>query len=74
MVQLTIFDVVSYKVGDIVKVINHANEHNPETYYYLQLFKNKEGKILEVIEKPRLQYRVMFKHREGYFYHEELKS
>jgi hypothetical protein len=74
MVQLTIFDVIPYKVGDIVKVINQANENDPETHYYLKQFENKEGKIIEVINKPRLQYRVMFRNGEGYFYHEELRS
>lgn len=76
--QLSIFDeevqeIQSYKILEIVKVVNNScKETDPESYYYLKLFQDKEGKILEVIEKPRLQYRVEFRNGTGYFYHNEL--
>lgn len=62
-----------FNVNDIVKVVNKENDSNVETYYYLKEFENKEGKIIEIIKKPKLQYKVLFRNGEGYFYHEELK-
>lgn len=77
MVQITIDDILAeyeiYNVGDVVRVSGSPNGNDPESYYYLKDFHGKEGKILEVIEKPRLQYRVGFRNGEGYFYHEELR-
>lgn len=77
--QLSIFDNEvqqkerSYKVLDIVMVKNNADkEVDPESYYYLKEFEGKEGKILGVKKKPRLQYRVEFRNGLGYFYHNEL--
>lgn len=76
MKQLTIFDIPlnPFNIGEIVKVVNNADKDDPENYYYLKVFEGKEGRIREVIEKPRLQYRIEFRNGDGYFYHEELRS
>ncbi|MDV7767640.1 helix-turn-helix domain-containing protein [Peribacillus sp. CSMR9] len=66
---------VSYKMGETVYVLQTCTEEeDPESYYYFKQFEKKEGVILEVIEQPRLQYRVKFGQAEAVLYHEELTN
>lgn len=67
-------EVVPFQVGDFVRIqINVTPEEDPETYYYLEKYKNKRGIIKEVIPEPRLQYKVSFGDEFRYVYHEEIK-
>ncbi|MGE7907544.1 helix-turn-helix domain-containing protein [Peribacillus sp. NPDC094092] len=63
----------SYEIGETVYVLpTCTEEEDPESFYYFKQFEKKEGVILEVIEHPRLQYRVKFGQAEAVLYHEEL--
>lgn len=67
----------SYKMGETVFVLLTCTEEDdpdPESFYYFKQFEKKEGVILEVIEHPRLQYRVKFGQAEAVLYHEELTN
>ncbi|WP_251029059.1 MULTISPECIES: helix-turn-helix domain-containing protein [unclassified Bacillus (in: firmicutes)] len=65
----------SYEVGETVYVLQTCTEEeDPESFYYFKQFEKKEGVILEVIEHPRLQYRVKFGQAEAVLYHEELTN
>ncbi|MDM5450973.1 helix-turn-helix domain-containing protein [Peribacillus simplex] len=66
---------VSYEMGETVYVLQTCTEEeDPESFYYFKQFEKKEGVILEVIEHPRLQYRVKFGQAEAVLYHEELTN
>ncbi|MDM5214645.1 helix-turn-helix domain-containing protein [Peribacillus sp. NJ4] len=66
---------VSYEMGETVYVLPTCTEaEDPESFYYFKQFEKKEGVILEVIEHPRLQYRVKFGQAEAVLYHEELTN
>ncbi|MGE6717529.1 helix-turn-helix domain-containing protein [Peribacillus frigoritolerans] len=66
---------VSYEMGETVYVLpTCTEEEDPESFYYFKQFEKKEGVILEVIEHPRLQYRVKFGQAEAVLYHEELTN
>ncbi|MFI8495155.1 helix-turn-helix domain-containing protein [Peribacillus butanolivorans] len=65
----------SYEIGESVYVLQTCTEEeDPESFYYFKQFEKKEGVILEVIEHPRLQYRVKFGQAEAALYHEELTN
>ncbi|WP_251025380.1 helix-turn-helix domain-containing protein [Bacillus sp. ISL-57] len=65
----------SYEVGETVYVLQTCTEEeDPESFYYFKQFEKKEGVILEVIEHPRLQYRVKLGQAEAVLYHEELTN
>ncbi|MCK1986050.1 MULTISPECIES: helix-turn-helix domain-containing protein [unclassified Peribacillus] len=65
----------SYEMGETVYVLpTCTEEEDPESFYYFKQFEKKEGVILEVIEHPRLQYRVKFGQAEAVLYHEELTN
>ncbi|MGE6614237.1 helix-turn-helix domain-containing protein [Peribacillus sp. NPDC076916] len=65
----------SYEMGETVYVLlTCTEEDDPESFYYFKQFEKKEGVILEVIEQPRLQYRVKFGQAEAVLYHEELTN
>lgn len=65
----------SYEMGESVYVLQTCTEEeDPESFYYFKQFEKKEGVILEVIEHPRLQYRVKFGQAEAVLYHEELTN
>jgi hypothetical protein len=65
----------SYEMGETVFVLlTCTEEDDPESFYYFKQFEKKEGVILEVIEYPRLQYRVKFGEAEAVLYHEELTN
>lgn len=65
----------SYEMGETVYVLpTCTEEEDPESFYYFKQFEKKEGMILEVIEHPRLQYRVKFGQAEAVLYHEELTN
>lgn len=65
----------SYKMGETVFVLpTCTEEEDPESFYYFIQFEKKEGVILEVIEHPRLQYRVKFGQADAVLYHEELTN
>ncbi|MFU2016155.1 helix-turn-helix domain-containing protein [Peribacillus butanolivorans] len=65
----------SYEIGETVYVLQTCTEEeDPESFYYFKQFEKKEGLILEVIEHPRLQYRVKFGQAEAVLYHEELTN
>ncbi|EFZ1984439.1 helix-turn-helix domain-containing protein [Shigella flexneri] len=65
----------SYEIGETVYVLQTCTEEeDPESFYYFKQFEKKEGVILEVIEHPRLQYRVKFGQAEAVLYHEELTN
>ncbi|MCK1995344.1 helix-turn-helix domain-containing protein [Peribacillus muralis] len=65
----------SYEVGETVFVrLTCTEEDDPESFYYYKQFEKKEGVIVEVIEHPRLQYRVKFGQAEAVLYHEELTN
>ncbi|USL11098.1 helix-turn-helix domain-containing protein [Bacillus bombysepticus] len=65
----------SYEMGETVYVLQACSEEeDPESFYYFKQFEKKEGVILEVIEHPRLQYRVKFGQAEAVLYHEELTN
>ncbi|WP_440970904.1 helix-turn-helix domain-containing protein [Peribacillus frigoritolerans] len=65
----------SYEMGETVYVLQTCTEEeDPESFYYFKQFEKKEGLILEVIEHPRLQYRVKFGQAEAVLYHEELTN
>ncbi|MEK4068993.1 hypothetical protein [Peribacillus sp. FSL R5-0717] len=50
-----------YEIGETVYVLlTCTEEEDPVSFYYFKQFEKKEGVILEVIEHPRLQYRVKF--------------
>ncbi|MBT2606033.1 helix-turn-helix domain-containing protein [Bacillus sp. ISL-53] len=62
-------------MGETVFVLlTCTEEDDPESFYYFKQFEKKEGVILEVIEYPRLQYRVKFGQAEAVLYHEELTN
>ncbi|MES1042581.1 helix-turn-helix domain-containing protein [Peribacillus simplex] len=62
-------------MGETVYVLpTCTEEEDPESFYYFKQFEKKEGVILEVIEHPRLQYRVKFGPAEAVLYHEELTN
>ncbi|MBK5458028.1 helix-turn-helix domain-containing protein [Peribacillus sp. TH27] len=62
-------------MGETVFVLlTCTEEEDPESFYYFKQFEKKEGVILEVIEHPRLQYRVKFGQAEAVLYHEELTN
>ncbi|MBT2647649.1 helix-turn-helix domain-containing protein [Bacillus sp. ISL-34] len=62
-------------MGETVYVLQTCTEEeDPESFYYFKQFEKKEGVILEVIEHPRLQYRVKFGQAEAVLYHEELTN
>ncbi|CAK6481081.1 hypothetical protein BFRIPA_00135 (plasmid) [Peribacillus frigoritolerans] len=66
---------VSYEIEESVYVLQTCTEEeDPESFYYFKQFEKKEGVILEVIEHPRLQYRVKFGQAEAVLYHEELTN
>lgn len=66
---------VSYEMGETVYVLQTCTEEeDPESFYYFKQFEKKEGVILDVIEHPRLQYRVKFGQAEAVLYHEELTN
>ncbi|WP_236712760.1 helix-turn-helix domain-containing protein [Peribacillus muralis] len=66
---------VSYEMGETVFVLlTCTEEDDPESFYYYKQFEKKEGMILEVIQHPRLQYRVKFGQAEAVLYHEELTN
>ncbi|MDM5215089.1 helix-turn-helix domain-containing protein [Peribacillus sp. NJ4] len=65
----------SYEIGESVYVLQTCTEEeDAESFYYFKQFEKKEGVILEVIEYPRLQYRVKFGEAEAVLYHEELTN
>ncbi|TKH04823.1 helix-turn-helix domain-containing protein [Peribacillus simplex] len=65
----------SYEIEESVYVLQTCTEEeDPESFYYFKQFEKKEGVILEVIEHPRLQYRVKFGQAEAVLYHEELTN
>lgn len=65
--------ILPYQVGDIIRInLNVSPDEDPETYYYLEGFVKKKGIIQEVIQKPRLQYLVLFGDHLLYLYHEEI--
>ncbi|WP_318262335.1 helix-turn-helix domain-containing protein [Peribacillus simplex] len=65
----------SYEMGETVYVLQTCTEEeDPESFYYFKQFEKKEGVILEVVEHPRLQYRVKFGQAEAVLYHEELTN
>ncbi|MGE7609630.1 helix-turn-helix domain-containing protein [Peribacillus frigoritolerans] len=65
----------AYEIGETVYVLlTCTEEEDPESFYYFKQFEKKEGVILEVIEHPRLQYRVKFGQAEAVLYHEELTN
>ena len=66
---------IPYEIGDSVCVLQTCTEEeDPESFYYIKQFEKKEGGVLEVIEHPRLQYRVKFGQAEAVLYHEELTN
>lgn len=77
--QLTIFevtepDVIPFEIGDMVRVtIPKYKRADPESFYYLQDFERKRGKVLKVVHAPTLQYHVDFDGREAIVYHDEIK-
>ena len=65
----------TYETGESVYVLQTCTEEeDAESFYYFKQFEKKEGVILEVIEHPRLQYRVKFGQAEAVLYHEELTN
>ncbi|MEY9870423.1 putative transcriptional regulator [Peribacillus sp. B2I2] len=65
----------SYEIGESVYVLQTCTEEeDAESFYYYKQFEKKEGVILEVIEHPRLQYRVKFGQAVAVLYHEELTN
>ncbi|WP_249598295.1 helix-turn-helix domain-containing protein [Peribacillus frigoritolerans] len=65
----------AYEIGELVYVLPTCTEEEDlESFYYFKQFEKKEGVILEVIEHPRLQYRVKFGQAEAVLYHEELTN
>ncbi|MGG0845615.1 helix-turn-helix domain-containing protein [Peribacillus simplex] len=65
----------AYEIEESVYVLQTCTEEeDPESFYYFKQFEKKEGVILEVIEHPRLQYRVKFGQAEAVLYHEELTN
>lgn len=65
----------SFEIGETVYVLQTCTEkEDAESFYYFKQFEKKEGVILEIIEHPRLQYRVKFNQDEAVLYHEELTN
>ena len=68
-------ETTSHEIGESVYVLQTCTEEeDAESFYYFKQFEKKEGVILEVIEHPRLQYRVKFGQEEAVLYHEELTN
>lgn len=72
--------IVSYEVGDIVKILMPSVEEDSEAYwwmyYYFSHLKNAKGRISRVLTYSRLQYEIEFdvKHEDNrtILYHEHL--
>ena len=63
-----------FDVGDVVHVVVRCKENDdPESYYYLQGFSGKAGIIQKIIEKPSLQYEVLYGAAIACVYHHELE-
>ncbi|MFE4351306.1 hypothetical protein [Peribacillus butanolivorans] len=66
-------EIIPYAVGDSVRVQQTCTEEeDSESFYYIKEFDKKKGEVLEVINHPRLQYRVRFGQAEAVLYHEEI--
>lgn len=73
-------EVVSYEVGDVVKIIFPTEEEDSEMYNYLHYYyshlKGKKGRVLKVLPYKKLQYQVEFdiKNEDRFvtLYHENL--
>lgn len=68
-------EAVPFNVEDKVMIDWESvkDKNDVETYYYLKDFKVERGFIIEVIEKPKLQYKVHFGDKIAYIYHDELE-
>lgn len=66
-------DMIPYEVGDSVRVQQTCTEkEDSESFYYIHQFEKKKGEVMEVIDHPRLQYRIRFGEAEAVLYHEEI--
>ena len=66
-------EMTPYEVGDVVRVQQTCTEEeDSESFYYIKQFEKKKGEVIEVINQPRLQYRVRFGKDEAVLYHEEI--
>lgn len=64
---------VPYELGDMVRILNEADEENePEAFYYLRDFEKKRGIVEKVTLKPNLQYQIRFGDTLAFVYHHEL--
>jgi hypothetical protein len=66
-------EIFPYEVGDSVRVQQTCTEEeDSESFYYIKPFEKKTGEVMEVIDYPRLQYRIRFGQAEAVLYHEEI--
>lgn len=66
-------EIIPYEVGDSVRVQQTCTEEkDSESFYYIQQFEKKKGEVVEVIQHPRLQYRIRFGETVAILYHEEM--
>ncbi|MED3554245.1 hypothetical protein [Cytobacillus praedii] len=66
-------NILPYEIGEKVQIhISITEDEDPESFYYLKEWLGKKGVIEEVIRKPRLQYKVIFKEKEVFLYHNEI--
>ncbi|WP_066297842.1 hypothetical protein [Bacillus sp. FJAT-29937] len=66
-------DILPYEIGDKIRIhLSITEEEDPESYHYLKEWEGKQGIIKEIIKKPRLQYKTLFKEREVFLYHHEI--
>ncbi|USK57704.1 hypothetical protein LIS82_27385 (plasmid) [Cytobacillus solani] len=67
------YNILPYEIGEKVQIHTSVTEdEDPESFYYLKEWIGKQGVIKEVIRKPCLQYKVIFKEKEIYLYHNEI--
>lgn len=71
--QISIFDIESFELKQKVAVVIPKDKLNdPESFYYLQEFEGKSGKVSKVIKRPSLQYEVSYEKKTAFVYHDEL--